>query len=42
VADFVDKVRTLDTVLENIESFSSEVSLINASSKNHKTPDASP
>ena len=47
VNDFMDRVRSLDTVLENIESFSSEVKQINGRrdpkpQSNLVTPDLSP
>ena len=41
VSNFMDKVRSLDTVLENIESFSSEVRRINKSGVGENTPSGS-
>lgn len=39
VNEFVERVRTLDTVLENIENFSSEASRINACKPNEVIAD---
>lgn len=41
VSNFMEKVRSLDTVLENIESFSSEVRRINKSGIGENTPSGS-
>ena len=41
VSHFMEKVRSLDTVLENLESFSSEVRRINKSGVGENTPSGS-